>query len=316
MTRSFITGISGQDGSYLAERLIADGVEVHALHHASEPPPPHCPASVLLHPGDLTDSASVRALLHEIDPDEVFNLAALSSVAESWRQPELTARLNGTAAVELMESAHAVQESRGHRVRLVQASSAEMFGDTRLSPQTEQTPLHPLSPYAEAKAVAHRGVALWRERGLAASAAILYNHESPRRPRQFVTRRITSTVAAIARGEASGLTLGSLDVRRDWGWAPDYVDALVRMSRAEDARDYVVATGQSHSVRDFVAAAFACVDLVDWEPLVTSDPGLVREHDPATLTGDASLAREALGWTPTVGFAEIVARMVAADRTA
>ncbi len=313
MTRSFVTGISGQDGSYLAERLLADGVEVHALHHAAEPAPPHCPSGVVLHHGDLTDSAAVRDLLLAVDPDEVYNLAALSSVADSWRRPELTARLNATAAIELMESAQVVQQTRGHAVAFVQASSAEMFGSPRQSPQNESTPLHPLSPYGEAKAMAHCGVARWRERGLPASSAILYNHESPRRPRHFVTRRITSTVAAIARGEAAGLTLGSLEVRRDWGWAPDYVAALVLMARSEAAEDYVVATGESHSVRDFVATAFRAAGLGDWEPLVSLDPELARRADPPVLTGDASRIRNELGWKPTVSFQDLVERMVAAD---
>ncbi|CUR55438.1 NAD-dependent epimerase/dehydratase [metagenome] len=313
MTRSFLTGISGQDGSYLAEHLLADGAEVHALHHATEPFPPHCPPGVVLHPGDLTDAAAVRDLLLELAPDEIYNLAALSSVAQSWREPELTARLNGRAALELMESAHRVQEVHGHPVAFVQASSAEIFGHAAQSPQTESTPLRPTSPYGEAKAIAHTGVGQRRERGLHASSAILYNHESPRRPRRFVTRRITSTVAAIVRGEVAGLTLGSLDVRRDWGWAPDYVAALVLMARSDRPRDYVVATGVSHSVGDFVAAAFRSAGIDHWEPLVSLDPDLARESDPPTLTGDASLISRELGWVPVVSFEQLVQRMVAAD---
>ena len=313
MSRSFITGISGQDGSYLAERLLAAGAEVHALHHAVEPAPPHCPAGVVLHRGDLTDAAAVRGLLLDLAPDEVYNLAALSSVAESWRQPDLTGRVNATGALDLMESAYAVQEQQGHRVHFVQASSAEIFGAPRQSPQNESTPLRPLSPYGEAKAIAHSGVALWRGRGLPASSAILYNHESPRRPHRFVTRRITSTVAAIARGDTTRLTLGSLDVRRDWGWAPDYVAALVLMARAATARDYVVATGESHSVADFVAAAFRFADIDGWEHLVDLDPDLARRSDPPALTGDASLIRSELGWAPTVSFDQLVERMVSAD---
>jgi GDPmannose 4,6-dehydratase len=313
MVRAFVTGVSGQDGSYLAERLVADGAEVHALHHADEPAPEHCPPGVVLHTGDLIDVETVRNLLLDLAPDEVYNLAALSSVAQSWSEPDLTARLNGAAAVALLESAHRVQEKTGRTVRFVQASSAEIFGEPANSPQDESTPIQPVSPYGAAKAYAHLMVDVYRGRGLHAVSAILYNHESPRRPARFVTRRITSTVAAIARGQADELTLGNLDARRDWGWAPDYVDALVRSARADRARDYVIATGVAHTVLDFVAAAFRRAGIEDWRPLVRSDPDLVRPHDPAELTGDAGRARRELGWSPTVGFDELVGLMVDAD---
>ena len=312
-SRAFVTGISGQDGSYLAERLLADGAEVHALHHAEEPPPAHCPSGVVLHHGDLLDVPGIRALLLDLAPDEVYNLAALSSVAQSWAEPDLTSRLNGGAAVALLESAYLVQERSGRPVRFVQASSAEIFGEPARSPQDEDTPLRPVSPYGAAKAYAHLMVEVQRRRGLHAVSAILYNHESPRRPTRFVTRKITSTVAAIAAGRADGLALGNLDARRDWGWAPDYVDAMVRAARSDLARDYVIATGVGHTVREFVAAAFARAGIVDWAPLVTCDPALVRPADPADLTGDASRARRDLGWTPTVSFEELVGRMVDAD---
>ena len=311
MTRAFVTGISGQDGSYLAERLLAEGVEVHALVNAEEPIP-DCPG-VELHTGDLTRIEDVRALLLDLAPDEVYNLAALSSVARSWSEPDLVARVNGLAAVALMESAAQVQEKAGRRVRFVQASSAEIFGDPPTSPQDETTPIRPVNPYGAAKAYAHLMVEVHRSRDLHAVSAILYNHESPRRPPQFVTRRITSTVAAIAQGRAAGLTLGNLDARRDWGWAPDYVDAMVRALRADSARDYVVATGVGHSVRDFVAAAFAHVGIDDWSSLVRVDPGLVRPADATDLTGDATRAHGLLGWSPTVSFDEIVGLMVDAD---
>ena len=250
MTRAFVTGISGQDGSYLAERLLTEGVEVHALAHGDEPLP-HCPG-VELHVGDLTRVDEVRSLLLDLAPEEIYNLAAVSSVARSWAEPDLTARVNGTAAVGLLESALQLQEKGGRPVRLVQASSAEIFGQPSDSPQSEDTPIRPVNPYGAAKAYAHLMVDVYRHRDLHAVSAILYNHESPRRPVQFVTRKITATVAAIAQGRAERLTLGNLDARRDWGWAPDYVDAMVRAVRAETARDYVVATGVGHSVRDFV----------------------------------------------------------------
>ena len=312
MTRAFVTGIGGQDGSYLAERLLADGVEVHALTLADDDRE-HCPADVVLHPGDLTDVAGTRGLLLDLAPDQVYNLAALSSVARSWERPDETARVNGTAAVALLESAYLSQERSGRACRVLQASSAEIFGAPETSPQDEDTPLRPVNPYGAAKAFAHLAVGVYRGRGLHATSAILYNHESPRRPDQFVTRKITATVAAIARGETDRLTLGNTDARRDWGWAPDYVDAMVRACRAESADDYVVATGEGHTVRDFAAAAFARAGIDDWEALVHTDPALGRPADAADLTGDAGRARRRLGWAPTVGFEELVGRMVEAD---
>lgn len=311
MSRAFVTGIGGQDGSYLAERLLAEGVEVHALAHGDEPLP-EAPG-VELHVGDLTRVDEVRGLLLDVAPDEVYNLAAVSSVARSWAEPDLTARVNGLAAVALMESALQVQEKSGRTVRLVQASSAEIFGQPGVSPQDENTPVRPVNPYGAAKAYAHLMVDVYRHRDLHAVSAILYNHESPRRPAHFVTRKITSTVAAIARGEADRLTLGNLDSRRDWGWAPDYVDAMLRAARADVPRDYVIATGVGHSVRDFVDAAFRHAGLDEWSPFVDVDDEFVRPVDAGDLTGDASRAREELGWRPTVEFDEIVARMVAAD---
>ena len=235
MTRAFITGINGQDGSYLAERLLGEDVEVHALAHDAEPLPDV--PGVELHLGDLTAVREVRALLLDLAPDEVYNLAAVSSVARSWHEPDLTSLVNGTAAAALLESALQVQEKQGRPVRFVQASSAEIFGEPDRSPQDESTPLRPVNPYGAAKAYAHLMVDVYRRRALHAVSAILYNHESPRRPDQFVTRKITSTVAAIAQGRADSLTLGNLDACRDWGWAPDYVDAMVRAARADVARD-------------------------------------------------------------------------------
>ncbi|WP_122818787.1 GDP-mannose 4,6-dehydratase [Nocardioides pantholopis] len=311
MTRVFLTGLSGQDGSYLAERLVAEGEDVHALAHAEEPLP--AAPGVTVHVGDLTDVAGTRALLLDLAPQQVLNLAAVSSVARSWSEPDLVARVNGAGAAALLESAWQVQERYGEQVRFVQASSAEIFGQPERSPQDETTPVRPVNPYGAAKAYAHHLVGVYRGRGLHATSAILYNHESPRRPPAFVTRKITAAVAAIARGGREPLVLGNLDARRDWGWAPDYVDALVRAVRAERPDDYVVATGESHAVRDFVAAAFAHVGIEDWERYVEVDPALVRPVDATELVGDATRARERLGWRPTVGFADLVGRMVEAD---
>ncbi len=310
MTRALITGIGGQDGSYLAERLLADDTEVHALVLRDDAQPPHCPPEVILHVGDLADIDATRRLVLDLAPDEVYNLAAISSVARSWDEPDLVSRVNGLAAVALMESAR----QAGDHVRVIQASSAEIFGEPDHSPQTEQTPVRPLNPYGAAKAYAHLSVAVHRHRGLHASSLVLYNHESPRRPDRFVTRKITARVAAIAQGRASELVLGNLDARRDWGWAPDYVDAMVRAAAAEEPSDYVIATGEGHSVRDFVAAAFARAGVEDWEPLVEVDPAFVRPADATDLVGDAHRARSVLGWSPTATFEELVGRMVDADR--
>ena len=311
VTRAFVTGVSGQDGSYLAERLVAEGVEVHALVQAGDPAP--VLSGVEVHPGDLTQVDEVRSLLVDLAPDEVYNLAAVSSVARSWEEPDLTARVNGAAAVALLESARQAQEKSGRSVRFVQASSAEIFGEPAGTPQDESTPIRPVNPYGAAKAYAHLMVDVYRRRDLHAVSAILYNHESPRRPETFVTRKITATVAAIVAGRADRLELGNLDVRRDWGWAPDYVDALVRAARADQPRDYVIATGISHSVRDFVDSAFRHAGIDDWSSLVSTNPAYVRPADPMELTGDPTRAREHLDWAPTVGFEELVGRMVDAD---
>ena len=312
MPVALITGVAGQDGSYLAERLLADGLEVHALSLPGDAPVD----GVHAHLGDVADIEGTRALLLDLAPDEVYNLAAVSSVARSWDEPDLTARVNGLAAVGLLESAHLAQEKLGRPVRFVQASSAEIFGLPDRAPQDEDTPVRPVNPYGAAKAFAHLMVEVYRQRGLHAVSLVLYNHESPRRPQQFVTRKITSGVAAIAAGTATSLTLGNLAVRRDWGWAPDFVDAMVSAARAERPRDYVVATGESHSVEEFVAAAFRCVGIHDWSPYVEQDPALLRPVDALALAGDATRIRTDLGWAPTVGFDDVVRLMVEADLAA
>jgi len=309
--RAFVTGIGGQDGGYLAERLVAEGVEVHALAHDAEPLPDR--PGVELHPGDVTRTDDVRRLVLDLAPEEIYNLAAVSSVARSWEEPDLTAAVNGAAAVGVLDAAYRLQERSGRPVRVLQASSAEIFGQPDRSPQDESTPIRPVNPYGAAKAYAHLMCGIYRRRGLHAATAILYNHESPRRPPQFVTRKITATVAAIARGEADRLVLGNLDARRDWGWAPDYVDAMVRAARADRPDDFVVATGRGHSVRELVAAAFARAGVDDWERLVEVDPTLARPVDATELVGDAGHARSALGWAPTLTFEDVVARLVDAE---
>jgi GDPmannose 4,6-dehydratase len=309
MSCVLVTGASGQDGSYLAERLVAEGVEVHALGLPRDPPI----EGVQTHVGDVSDLEATRALVTEVAPDEIYNLAGMSSVARSWDEPELSARVNGLAAVGLLESAYRLQGRTGRPVRFVQASSAEIFGLPDRSPQDEDTPVRPANPYGAAKAFAHLNVGVHRQRGLHAVSLVLYNHESPRRPVQFVSRKISAGVAAIAAGRADRLTLGNLAASRDWGWAPDHVDAMVRAARAQEPRDYVIATGEAHSVEEFVAAAFACVGIDDWPAYVEVDPTLLRPVDAPALVGDSTRIRRDLGWAPTVPFAEVVRRMVESD---
>jgi GDPmannose 4,6-dehydratase len=316
MIRALITGITGQDGGYLAEQLTASGSLVHGVVRPGEQPPAHLAAlgdRVMLHQAELLDGKAMAALLADAAPDEVYNLAGVSSVALSWQEPVLTAQVNGVAVALLLGLLRAQQEATGRPVRLVQASSAEIFAGTNIVPQHEQVPLAPRSPYGASKAFAHHLVQSYRASGLYAANVVLYNHESPRRPTTFVTRKITRTAAAIARGRADELVLGNLDARRDWGWAPDYVDALVRAARQPSADDFVVATGVAHSVRDFVAAAFARAGISDWRPYVRTDQEFLRPVDAADLTGCADKARRELGWAPTVPFDEIIGRMVDAD---
>jgi GDPmannose 4,6-dehydratase len=311
--RAFVTGATGQDGSYLVERLIDNGWEVHALVRSSMTDGETAvPDGVHAHVGDLSDRAALAGLVDETEPDLVVNLGGITSVARSWQEPSLTGLISGVAAVALMEAALRVQERRGAEVRFVQASSAEIFGAATQIPQNESTPLRPVSPYGAAKSYAHESAAFLRGQGLAVSCAVLYNHESPRRPTGFVTRKITAGVARISRGLERELVLGNLDARRDWGWAPDYVDAMLRMTTA-DPDDFIVATGIAHSVRDFVAAAFAAAGIEEWEPLVRVDPAFLRPDDAPLQIGDASRARERLGWSPTIAFEGIVAAMVHAD---
>jgi GDPmannose 4,6-dehydratase len=316
VTSALITGITGQDGGYLAERLVAEGCEVHGLVHDGDlgvaDLVARCP-TVTLHHGDLTDEPSLAAVVAAAEPDEVYNLAGISSVAFSWERPVLTADVTALGAARLLEQVWQQQERRGTPVRFVQASSAEVFGDAEVAPQDESTPIRPNSPYGASKAFAHQLVGVYRGRGLHAVSAILYNHESPRRPPTFVTRKITRAAARIAQGLENQLVLGNLDARRDWGWAPDYVDAMVRAARHTEAHDYVVATGIAHSVRDFVAAAFARAGVDDWESYVRVDQAFVRPSDAALQLGDATRARTELGWQPTVDFGELVGRMVDAD---
>lgn len=310
MTRALITGVTGQDGSYLAELLLAQGYEVHGVtRDAGEVVTP----GVVVHERDLSVDSAIGDLITELQPREIYNLAALSSVYQSWQNPALTARLNGVVVAEMLAAVKKIHDHGQIDIRFVQASSAEIFGAPSVSPQDESTPVRPTSPYGAAKAYAHGLVGAYRTAGVSASSVILYNHESPRRPETFVTRKITAAAARISLGLQDTLELGNLDARRDWGWAPDYADALVRAAQHPEADDFVIATGVSHSVRDFVAAAFERAGVADWERRVTVADSLLRTGDAALQRGDASMAQQILGWTPTVKFDEIVTAMVDHD---
>lgn len=311
MSRVLITGVTGQDGSYLADRLVEDGEDVHGLVRTGDEEAVSLALrhpGLVLHEGDLGDPDGLQELVRRLSPDAVYNLAGISSVAESWAHPVLTGQVTGIAAAALLE---AVAEKPGSR--FFQASSAEIFGTPSESPQNERTPIVPTSPYGAAKAYAHRMTGLWRARGHFAATGILYNHESPRRPATFVTRKITAAAARISLGLQDELELGDLDVERDWGWAPDYVDAMLRAMHHDVPDDFVIATGETHTVREFVQAAFAAAGVTDWADRVRVNPEFLRPAEIASMRGDASHALAELGWRPTVRFEELVARMVQAD---
>jgi GDPmannose 4,6-dehydratase len=311
--RALITGISGQDGSYLAELLLDKGYEVHGLVHGSTDRRFERLQAIAdrinLYPGDLLDEGSLVDVLRDSTPDEVYNLAAMSSVAESWRLAVATAEYTAVGVTRLLEG---IREACP-QARFYQASSSEMFGRARETPQRESTPFYPRSPYGVSKVYGHFITVNYRESfDLHASSGILFNHESPRRGSAFVTRRISEGVARIKLGLADELVLGNLDVRRDWGYAKEYVEAMWLMLQRDDPDDFVIGTGVSHSVGDFVDAAFACVGLKR-EDHVRIDPDLARPADIEEVVADPSKARDELGWEARVGFEELVELMVRED---
>jgi GDPmannose 4,6-dehydratase len=315
MAIALITGITGQTGSYLAEQLIREGWEVHGVVRDADSARSafsRRAPEARLHRGDLGDPSRMAELVLTTQPDALFNLGGVSSVAQSWSLPQETATITALGVVALLESAWQLRERTGRRVSFIQASSAEIFGNPSDPVQTEITPVRPINPYGAAKAYAHHLVAVYRSRGLEATSCILYNHESPRRPETFVTRKITKGVAAIAEGSAGELVLGNLDAIRDWGWAPDYADALVRAALS-DPDDYVIATGEPRTVGDFVAAAFAAVGIANWQEFVKQDAAFMRPSDAAALVGDSRKAQAKLGWAPKMAFADMVSVMVQSD---
>lgn len=310
MPRALITGITGQDGTFLSESLLERGYEVHGIVKPGEDPP--APVGYERHELDLRDSDGIRAIVAAVGADEIYNLGGLTSVAASWNDPVETVNVTGASVAALLDATWDLHQS-GRAVSFVQASSAEMFGFTVQVPQNESTPISPVSPYGAAKALAHFLVRAFRERGLRASSAILYSHESPIRPESFVTRKITASAARIALGLQDRLVLGNLDAERDWGWAPDYVEAMRLMAQHRTGDDFVIGTGASHTVREFVAAAFREAGIDDWERFVHVDRTFIRAVDPARQLADSARARAQLGWVPTVQFDELVHRLVQAE---
>jgi GDPmannose 4,6-dehydratase len=313
---ALITGVTGQDGSYLAEWLLAQGYAVHGVVRRSSSENfqriEHLRDRIHLHQADLLDQTSLAAVVERTQPDEVYNLAAQSFVPASWQQPVLTAEFTAVGVTRLLDAVRQVCP----KARFYQASSSEMFGRVLETPQRETTPFYPRSPYGVAKVYGHYITVNYRESyGLFACSGILFNHESPRRGLEFVTRKVTDGAARIKLGLASELRLGNLDAKRDWGFAGDYVRAMWLMLQQEKPDDYVVATGEAHTVRELVEAAFGCLEL-DWRKYVVQDPALVRPAEVDLLIGDATKARKVLGWRPRVGFVELVRMMVEADMAA
>jgi len=311
---ALVTGITGQDGSYLAELLLREGYRVIGMtrrtstevHERIE----HIVDDVEIVSGDLLDQSSITSIVNDVRPSEIYNLAAQSFVPASWSQPVLTGEFTALGVTRVLEAIRHVDPS----IRFYQASSSEMFGNAVQTPQTEETPFYPRSPYGVAKVYGHWITVNYRESyGLYACSGICFNHESPRRGKEFVTRKISDGVARIKLGLAGELRLGNLDAHRDWGFAGDYVRAMWAMLQQNEPDDYVIATGRTHSVRDFVRIAFEAAGLGSYEPYVATDPRFVRPAEVDRLIGDPSKARSRLGWVPQMSFEELVATMVEAD---
>ena len=318
MPRALITGITGQDGLYLSELLLSKGYEVFGLIRGQNNPKlelvRRTVPGVKLLTGDLTDMSSLIRALNTAQPDEVYNLGAISFVAYSWENAQLTSDVTGKGVLNILEAVRLYAGDDVAKVRFYQASSSEMFGKVQEVPQRESTLLWPRSPYGVAKVFGHYMTINYRESyGMHASSGILFNHESPRRGPEFVTRKVSQAVARISLGLQDHVTLGNLDAKRDWGFAGDYVDAMWRMLQQDEADDYVVATGETHSIGELLDAAFAHVGITDWAPYVKQNPEFMRPAEVDLLIGDPAKARDELGWEPKVGFAELVGMMVEND---
>ena len=321
MPRALITGITGQDGTYLAEFLKGKGYDIFGLVAGQHDP--RVDDMMEHHPyvetvsGDLRDLASLIAAVEQAQPDEVYNLGAISFVALSFKQPELTAEVTGLGVLRMLEAIRVVGGTQNNPIRFYQASSSEMFGKVRESPQTEQTPFHPRSPYGVAKVFGHQITVNYREAyGLFACSGILFNHESPHRGTEFVTRKISKAVARIKLGLQEKIAFGDLTTRRDWGYAKEYVEAMWLMLQQPEPDDYVVATGETHTGQEFLERAFEHAGIGEWERYVEIDPRMLRPAEVDYLIGDASKAKRVFGWEPRVRFAELVRIMVDADMKA
>ena len=318
MPTALITGVTGQDGTYLAELLLDKGYDVYGLVRGQNNPKTKnlqslIPNLKIIH-GDLTDSSSLIRSLDISNPDEIYNLGAISYVAYSWNQVQLTSQVTALGVVNLLEAIRIWSGGDVDKVKFYQASSSEMFGKVQETPQTERTLLWPRSPYGVAKAFGHHVTINYRESyGLHASSGILFNHESPRRGPEFVTRKISLAVAQIAKGKSNELVLGNLDSKRDWGFAGDYVKAMWQMLQQPNADDYVIATGETHSVKEFVEEAFKYIGIEDWEKYVKISDELKRPAEVDFLVGDSTKAKKILNWQPTVNFQQLVHMMVKAD---
>ena len=318
MARALITGITGQDGRHLAEFLHAKGYEVFGLVKGQNNPKAESIRDefpfVQLVPGDLADFSSLVSALEMSQPDEVYNLGAISFVAMSFNQAELTANITGLGVLRMLEAIRLVGGARKNPIRFYQASSSEMFGKVRETPQTEVTPFHPRSPYGVAKVFAHDITVNYRESyDMFACSGILFNHEGPRRGLEFVTRKITNSVARIKLGLQSELVLGNLEAKRDWGYAGDYVEAMWLMLQQPKADDFVVATGVTHSIEQLLEVAFNAAGLKDWRQYLRQDQRFFRPAEVDLLIGDATKAKTKLGWQPKVGFNELIEMMVRHD---
>jgi GDPmannose 4,6-dehydratase len=323
MPRAFITGITGQDGSYLSEHLLANGYEVYGLIRGqNNPKRQHIERTlpdVHIVEGDLLDQASLMQVIQKTKPDEVYNLAAISFVALSWNQPELTGEITGLGALRLLEAIRLTTGASGSRgksakgIKFYQASSSEMFGKVRQTPQNEETPFHPRSPYGVAKAYAHYITINYRESyNIHACSGILFNHESPRRGPEFVTRKITIGAARIKLGLQKELVMGNMEPKRDWGFAGDYVKAMHLMMQEDGADDYVIGTGETHQIKECAQIAFERVGL-NWEDYIRSDPQFMRPAEVDLLIADPRKAKAKLGWSPEVSFKELIEMMVDHD---
>lgn len=311
--RALITGITGQDGSYLADLLLEKGYEVYGMVRRSSVEKldriEHIRNRVKFVQADLLDQLSIISAIRQADPDEVYNLAAMSFVPTSWSQPVLTGEFTAIGVTRMLEAIRLVNKN----IKFYQASSSEMFGKVSEAPQNENTPFHPRSPYGVAKVYGHYITVNYRESyGIFAASGILFNHESPRRGLEFVTKKVTNSVAKIKLGLAESLYLGNLDAKRDWGYAKDYVEAMWLMLQQGSPDDYVISTGESHSVKEWVEASFSCLDL-DWEKYVKMDEKLLRPAEVDLLIGDSTKARDKLGWKPQVNFEGLVKLMVEHD---